>query len=253
MRAVAVACAWMALSCGSTGGDTIDFPLAAAGPADAVAGSPLEFSNDKGWHVVLSKATLHIGGVYLNESRPISGGQALECFLEGTYVAQQTSALTVDLLTPALQRFPALMHGTTTPAQVGQVWLTGARIDDTKDRTPILVIEGVADRAGVSKKFLGALRMGANQQLKKGDLPGAFPPCKDRIVAPVDAEITVRPVGGLVLRIDPRKFFGGVDFGALPNGTFSDGSKSTQDTLLSTNLHAAQKGGPYVFEWADDL
>ena len=36
---------------------------------------------------------LHLGAVYLNQSQPVSGGQATGCYLTGTYLAQETSAL----------------------------------------------------------------------------------------------------------------------------------------------------------------
>jgi len=42
---------------GTTVGDWIDFPAAAAGPADAYETKPLEFVTDRGWHVSLQKAT----------------------------------------------------------------------------------------------------------------------------------------------------------------------------------------------------
>ena len=90
---------------GQTGGTTVVFPVAAAGPADAVAGTSLSFSAN-GFDIVLTKATLHIGAVYLDESQSVSGGQATGCYLTGTYVAQETSSLDVDLLDPTPHRFP---------------------------------------------------------------------------------------------------------------------------------------------------
>jgi hypothetical protein len=97
--------ALLAACVGSTGGDVIDFPAAAAGPKDA-DGAPLEFQTDRGWHVVLTKAKLHVGAIYLSSSQPVSGAQVTACVLPGAYVAEITSGLDVDLLSPAPQRFP---------------------------------------------------------------------------------------------------------------------------------------------------
>ena len=55
-RALVLALVLASACVGSTGGDVIDFPAAAAGPHDATPGR-LELVNDRGWHVVLTKAT----------------------------------------------------------------------------------------------------------------------------------------------------------------------------------------------------
>src|SRR5450755_4388114 len=125
---------------GQTGGQTVVFSVAAAGPTDASAGQPLAFTSG-GFDVVLTRATLHIGAVYLDQAAPVSGAQATDCYLTGTYVAQETAALDVDLLNPAPQPFPAPALGITEPpALVEQVWLTGGDINAAADATPILVI-----------------------------------------------------------------------------------------------------------------
>src|SRR4029079_14599191 len=60
---------------GTTGGDVIDFPAAASGPRDAEALKTNGFDTDLGWHVVLAKATLHVGALYLSQTQPVSGAQ----------------------------------------------------------------------------------------------------------------------------------------------------------------------------------
>lgn len=254
MRAVLIVCAIFASSCvGSTGGEVIDFPTAAAGPIDAPAGQPLAFSTDTGWQVALSRTVLHIGGVYLNQARAVSGAQTTDCFLPGTYVAQETAGLDVDLLSPTPQPFPTFSHGTTLPVLVAQVWLTGVRVDEAEDTTKILQIAGTATREGVTQTFTGVLHIGSNRQAQGGTLPGAYPICKQRIVTPIDAPLVVKSTGGLLVRIDPRRFFIGVDFGGLKNSTFSDDSSDKPSTVLYQNLHAAELGGPYTVEWSDAL
>src|SRR5437879_3036893 len=64
---------------GSTGGDVFSFDAAASGPKDAHAGEPLDFTTERGWHVVLTKATMHVGALYLDLSEPVSGAQNTSC------------------------------------------------------------------------------------------------------------------------------------------------------------------------------
>jgi len=265
-RATFFALVWITASgcVAQTGGQTVDFQVAAAGPTDAVVGQPLAFATSAGWNVVLSQAKLHIGAVYLDESRPISGGQATGCYLTGTYVAQETSALDVDLLNPGLQLFPAKAHGITDPpALVGQVWLTGGDINTSVDSTPILVVAGTATSASVpggpSFPFTGTVTISSNHQAASSGAAGGDPICKGRIVTPIDA-VPIQTTGGLLLRIDPRRYFAGVDFSQLPASAsagsyaFSDDPKyagySPTGFQLYTNLHQT---APYTFSWTDAL
>ena len=247
-----------------TGGQTVDFQVAAAGPADALAGQPLAFTTDAGWDVILAQAKLHIGAVYLDESRPISGGQATGCYLTGTYVAQETSGLDVDLLNPGLQLFPAKAHGITEPAAlIGQVWLTGGDINASVDATPILVVAGTATSAsapgGPGFPFTGTVTISSNRQAASTGAAGGDPICKARIVTPIDA-VPIATTGGLLLRIDPRRLFAGIDFSQLPADAstggyaFSDNPNgagySPTGFQLYTNLHQT---APYAFSWTDSL
>lgn len=250
---------------GQTGGQSVDFQVAAAGPADAVAGQPLAFTNGAGWDVVLTQAKLHIGAVYLDESRPISGGQATGCYLTGTYVAQETSGLDVDLLNPGLQPFPAKAHGITEPAAlIGQVWLTGGDMNASTDPTPILVVAGAATQTGVtagtSYPFTGTVTISSNRQTASSSgAAGGDPICKARIVTPIDA-VPIQTSGGLLLRIDPRRYFAGVDFRRLPVDPTTGGYAFSDDPSsagysptgyqLYTNLHQT---APYTFSWTDLL
>src|SRR5262249_36099932 len=143
---------------GTTGGEVIGFEAAAAGPEYAVAGEALRFTTDLGWDVALTKATLHVGALYFNRSMPVSGVQQTSCILPDTYLGQVTSGLDVDLLSPDPQRFPTLGDGLTTPTAIAaQVWLTGERVDRQDDVTPILQIEGTAEKAGEVRPFTGTI------------------------------------------------------------------------------------------------
>jgi hypothetical protein len=248
--------ALLGLGCvGQTGGTTVVFPVAAAGPADAVPGQPLSFSSGE-FDVVLTRATLHVGAVYLDESQSVSGGQATGCYLTGTYVAQETSSLDVDLLDPRAQRFPASALGITEPAPlVGQVWLTGGDVNAASDPTPILVLAGTATKDGNAFPFSGTITISANRQAS-GGVSGGSPICKARIVTPIAARVTLRNAGGLLLRVDPRRLFDFVDFSTLPRDpasgafVFPDEPGLVAAQNLYGNLHST---APYTFSWTEAL
>jgi|CZKU01.1.fsa_nt_gi hypothetical protein len=253
-----IACA-CAACVGTTGGQLVTFPAAAAGPADAIAGEPLRFTTDRGWTVVLSTATLHVGALYLDQSMPVSGSQGTNCVLPGTYVGQVTAGLDVNLLSPAPQPFPGQGSGTTEPpALVGQVWLTGGDVDVAATPSPpttILTIAGTASTGDIVMPFEGKLTIGANRQASGSAAAGADPICRQRIVSPIPTSVVVGSTGGLLLRVDPRLFFVNVDFSQLAKFSdsygFSDDPTSagyTQPSLnLYQNLHSA--GRLYTFSW----
>jgi hypothetical protein len=239
---------------GDAGGDTVDFPVAAAGPADAVAGQPLVFSQE-GWDITLTKATLHVGAVYMAESPPVSGAQATGCYLPDmdVYVVQETSGLDVDLLSPTPQPFPAQGQGITQPqAVIGQVWLVHGDINTAPDKVAMLVVAGTATQGGTEFSFSGSITIGSNHQTT-GVIAGGSPICKQRIITPITPVPAVSPSGGLLLRIDPRTLFN-FDFKqrstTAPSAPyqFSDDPASwdTASQDLYGNLHST---APYSFSW----
>jgi len=250
---------------GSTGGQTLDFPVAAAGRADAVAGQPLLCTDDPAWTVSLTAASLHVGAVYLDQSQPVSGAQATGCILTGTYVAEELAPLDVDLLSPALQPFPALAHAVTTPpALIGEVWLTRGPIDAVPSSTPILPILTVAGTAtqaatGVAFPFSGAVTIEDNYQ-SASPAAGGDPICKKRIVTPIPAAVAFSTTGGLVLRIDACRLFTATDFSTLPAGDatgsyqFPDDPTAADYAPAGANLYGnLHSSGPYSFAWTDEL
>jgi hypothetical protein len=168
--------------------------------------------------------------------------------------------LDVDLLNPGLQPFPANAHGITEPAAlIGQVWLTGGDVNATVDGTPILVVAGTATEAGTSFPFTGAVTISSNRQGATSGAAGGDTICKARIVTPIDAG-PIQTTGGLLLRIDPRRYFAGVDFSQLPADTSTGGYAFSNDPSgaaysptgyqLYTNLHQT---APYTFSWSNSL
>jgi hypothetical protein len=263
-RAIALSAMLFTVSCvGTTGGEVITFNAAASGPADAQAGQPYTFlSEEFGWNVTLTKAILHVGAIYFNRSLPVSGVQNTACILPDTYIGQVTTGRDVNLLSAEPQPFPALGEGfTEPPAIAAQVWLTATRIDDREDTTPILQVEGVAEKDGESRPFTGTITIGINRLPPTATDPnqvGASPICKERIVTPIPVFLELRKTGSLLLRVDPQFLFVHVDFSTLP--PFGDGfgfrdvrdSSDQASRNLYANLHAAGALGLrrlYEFEW----
>ena len=255
--AVAVVVMGLALACnGTTGSRLISFTAAAAGPADAQAGAPLSFTSGRGFHVALTKAVLHIGALYLNQSQPVSGAQETRCVLPGTYVAEVTSGLDVDLLSPVPQVFPSMGEGVTLGAAVGEVWLFDGDVDDPTAAAPVLTLEGSVDVGAATQAFKGRITIGQNRIPPSNDpsLPGANPICKQRIVSPIPAPITPSEGGSLLLRVDPRELFVNVDFAELhpfstdpPLWGFQDEPADQPSINLYDALHSA--GDAYSFQW----
>ncbi len=261
MRALAIApvLACLGACIGTTGGGTVRFNAAAAGPADA-PGGPLSFTSGLGYGVTLTRAVVHVGAVYLDQSMPTSGSQETSCTLPGTYVAEVTSGRDVDVLSPLPQPFPDPGDGTRTPARAAQVWLSGGAVDDEADPTVVLSIAGVAAKDGAAYPFDGVVTIAQNRlpPASNPSLPGAHPICKERIVSPIPVALAPRAAGGLLLRIDPRILFTNVEFSELaPAAGDTSLYRFTDDaaTQPSRNLYAGLRStsGVYTFEWSDAL
>jgi hypothetical protein len=248
---------------GSTGNTIVHFQAAAAGPADAT--TPLVFDSGAGWRISLTKATLHVGAMYLDQSVATSGGGAAPCFLQGTYVAEVTTdpgdvaGIDVDILSPTPQAFPNPGQGTSLPATAGQVWLTGVQVDQPTDLTTILHVEGTAEQGSTSLSFAGNVTISQQNRGKTptdATKPGSEPLCRQRIVSPIPVALVPRDGGTLLLRFDPRLLFTNVDFSAgadMGGGTqarflFADDASNPPSSLLYSALHGA---GLYTFSWID--
>lgn len=253
--------AWLALvvvlaiaACnGTTGSTLVSFTAAAAGPADATP--QMTFTSGRGFAVTLTKAKLHVGALYLNQSQPVSGAQETSCVLPGTYVAEVTRGMDVDLLSPAPQVFPARGDGTTLPAVVGEVWLTNGDVNEVESAQPVLEVEGTVVVEGAALPFSGKLTIGSNRVQPSNDpsLPGAHPICKQRIVSPIPVGITPSTGGSLLLRVDPRAFFATVDFAELHRFSVDPplyGFVDAPADQPSINLYdSLRSGAAYSFEW----
>jgi hypothetical protein len=244
------------ISCGgTTGGGRVVFQASAAGPLDA-SGTSLEFTNGLSYHVLLTRARLHVGAVYFNQSVPTSGAQAAGCFLPGIYVGQVPGSVDVDALSSSPQPFPVVGEANAIPAKAGELWLTGGDVNQIDDTTVILDVAGIADKAGISYPFQGSLTIGRNRFIPSTDpaFPNLNPICRQRIVSPILIDFTPRPGGQLLVRVDPRGWFGGVDFATLRRVSdtpllyqFADSAAGPADIALYNGLRA--RIGAYQFIW----
>jgi len=262
-RGIAIAAALCALACtDTTGGGLVSFRAAAAGPIDAQDGAPLAFTTGLGWDVTLSRAKLHIGALYLNQSVPISGSQETSCVLPGIYVGEVTSSLDVDLLSSKPQLFPSIGRGTTTTAKAAEVWLTGGDVNAANDPTILLDVQGTAEKGGETRPFEGKLTIGGNRLLPAKDtsLPGSNPICKQRIVSPIAVDLTLADGGLLLVRADPRAMLDAVDFAALapspgapgvpPLQIFADVTDGAPNIAIYNAMRA--RVGVYTFAFQPD-
>jgi len=241
---------------GSTGDQVVDFEAVASGPVDAAPGEPLSFDGSHGWRVTLTRARLHIGALYLADTLPVSAAQATSCILPGNYVAQVVDGREVDLLSNEPQAFPTRGHGITLSALAGQVWLTGGDVDVAHEPTPptlILHLLGSAARGAESRPFEAELTIADNRLNASGSVSDGAPICKERIVSPIPTSLRVQNGGALWLRVDPRRLFTNVDFGALESDgdvfVFRDDSSDQPSANLYHNL--TQASDMYGFSWVD--
>jgi hypothetical protein len=250
-----LACAFVSCE-GTTGYDLVTFYAAGVGPKDASKGQPYVFASE-GFTVTLTQATLHVGAVYLDQSVPSSGGGPEPCTLPGTYVGEVRGGVDIDLTSPELQGSSVTGDGSTIPAAVGQVWLTGdGDVNDPSDQTPILAIAGTAVKGGASYPFSGKFVIDSScfPAPPSTTLPGASPICLTRIVTPILTRVALAQSGTLVLRVDPNALFLGVDFSQLPKLGSSPASyafsgcagSDVPSIALFTNLIGI---APYSFEW----
>jgi hypothetical protein len=256
---------------GTTGYDLVSFYAAGEGAADAKPGQPYTFTSDR-FRISLTKAVMHVGAMYLDQSLPTSGAAESTCTLPGTYVGEVRAGRDIDMLDPSPQSFSNLPgespgNGSTIPAAVGQVWLSGPDVNSTAAQTApgtilpaVLVVEGTAVDTTDAKAFpfAGSISIQPSGAPANKALPGANPICQQRIVSQIRVDITLSQSGTLVLHLDPKPLFTKVDFSefAAPISTdpllygFQDNGMNDTDQpsrALYANLRAS--GPVYQFEW----
>ena len=81
----------------------------------------------------------------------------------------------------------------------------------------IFDVAGTATKGDASYPFEGALTIGKNRIVPPQDAaqPGSNPLCQQRIVTPIDTNVTPGEGGALLVRIDPSGILQSVDFSQL--------------------------------------
>jgi hypothetical protein len=232
----------------TTGGAIVTFHAAAAGPADATGG-PLEGDTSESYHLVVTTAKLHIGAAYLRITNPGSGAAAQPCIgASQDYAGEVLTSLDVDLLSSDPQPFAGDGEGTASLSAVGEIWLVGTTLDDTKDSTPVVQLAGTASKDGMSYPFTATVTI-TSQNRPRGTpsaaQPGLFPICNQKIVALIPTNFTPTEGGTLLVRVDPRLLLDLVQFADIPAdpmhpGTFPipDNNNDQQGASLFSNIHS---------------
>lgn len=246
------ALAVVATSCvGTTGGDTFSFEAFGRGMGTGTSASPAV--TGLGYTLVLTRARVHVGALYLNRAAPTSVSSDTSCTLSGVYVAEVPFALDLDALSTERQPFPALGQATAELAQAGEVWLTGGDVNDPSDSTVILDVAGVAERDGARFPFEGQLTIGENRlEPTPPALPGLKPICKERIVSPVPVQVTPERDRALVLTVDAARMFSNVDFAELAvdaDGIFHFDDDPSSATPASENLYIGLRSASGVYHF----
>jgi len=225
-------------ACGTTGGNVVTFDVTAQGAPGAA-------TNDTalGWHVVLSRAHLYVGAVYLNLEVPNSGAQTTACILPGVYTAEELYPLDVDVLSAAPQPFPQPGTGTDDEARTGEVWLTGGDVNADSDSTVVADLAGTATNATQTIPFTAGITISeANRGIPASNpaQPSQHPICKQRIVTPIPIDLRPHDGGTLAVTVDTTQWFANVDFTQLPtDGAFPDDNSNLASAALFEGIRAA--------------
>jgi hypothetical protein len=244
-RAGCVLLAAALVACGTTGGNVVDFQVVARG-----AGST-SYPSAFGWHIELARATLHIGAVYLNLTRPNSGLQDTQCILPGVYTAQELAPIDVDVLSTAPQPFAEPGTGTDDEALTGEVWLTGGDVNADSDATVIADLAGTATKDAQVLPFSATIQINSANRGIPGSpaFPGLHPICKQRIVSPILIDLRPHTGGTLAVIVDPSGWFANVDFSQIPpDGVFPDERNNTASDHLFNAIRAATATFQFSFQ-----
>jgi hypothetical protein len=194
-----------------------------------------------GWHVELSRATLHRRGL-LHRTRPNSGLQDTQCILPGIYTAQEITPLDVDVLSTTPQAFLEPGTGTDDEALTGEVWLTGGDVNAASDDTMIVDLGGTATKDAQALPFSATIQINSDNRgiPSTPAFPSLHPICKQRIVSPIRIDLRPHDGGTLTITVDPSGWFANVDFDLVPpDGVFHDDRTNHASDNLFTAIHAA--------------
>ena len=209
------------LGCGcgpATGGNALSLPFAVQGSTDVGADGSLRFTSASGWDLVLTEAKLLLGPVYLSAVPDLPAALRPE-----QATLQWLGQIGVDALAPRPQTSDRWADGLAGQAVSLFAGLqpAGAGAEGTAAVLGAIAgsvgrVAGTASRAGVSIRFAGPLAP---------DLASATAALPSEALSQVRGAAVRLPLSvadtanqQLRLRLDPRPWFDGADFGLLPAG-----------------------------------
>jgi hypothetical protein len=250
-RAVRFAVAAALGACGTTGGNFVSFAVVGQGAMPEAGMNAGAHDTSLGWHVELSKATLYIGAVYLNQTRPNSGIQGTDCILPSVYTGQELQGRTIDVLSSVPQPFPVPGTGTDDEALTGEVWFTGGDVNAETDNTAIADLAGTATKAAQVLPFTATITISIGNRglMSPPALPSQHPICKQRIVSPILIDVRPHNGGTLAITVDPSQWFDTVDFTTVPpDGVFPDDNSNGASAALFGAIRAATSTFQFSFQ-----
>jgi hypothetical protein len=260
MRALLVVALISSACIPTTGGQLVSFSLQASGPADINAGQPYRFQTPAGYAVTLSEARLFVGAVYFNQSNPAGYSQETACVLPGIYTGQVLAPLEVNALDSSAQAFGIQGTGSDTPTLGAELWLTSGDVNADADSTIIVKTAGIAEKDGKQWPFEARYSIGQNRRLppRNPALPGSNPLCKQRIVSPIPADLTLSEGAVVRLTVDPKAWFQAVKFSELKESQLRNGAYRFIDSSSAAGqpdiaLYNAVRTAEGVYQFQADV
>ncbi|CAN5771073.1 hypothetical protein BH11MYX4_BH11MYX4_44250 [soil metagenome] len=265
--------------CGSTGSDRFAFDARAGGIARDGA-APFTFTNETGWTVTLTRATVTIGPVYLNVVAPLRDDTSSwvpwlgvrraygddDHLGEGREAGEVLAQVTFDALSPGL--VPFAVQGTMAQDQVrtAEIWLwppPGVSPETVKIDAAAVDFAGEATRADARVRFRGTLVL--DDAWTTDARPGersAQPVTSLRKVRGIPTSFLPTAGGALEIRVDVRPLFRGADFSNLQaNPVDEDGTKilvqsrtgrvTTDQVMRNVFQGLRASTGTYAVRWID--
>jgi len=204
---------------GTTGDQLITFTAYAAGaPAASQPFTTYDTSGKPAYSVTLTRASMYLGAVYLDESPPSTGFDTPVCITPDVYAGQVPGGLEVNLLSATPQPFTTPGNGSADTAQSWDLWLTHGDVNATANLgVHIVDLQGVATRLSDRKPFsfaaivtINGVVSGPGARLEPSStpgLPGQYPICKQRILAlALSPGLPLFEGGRLDVTVDPRRW-----------------------------------------------
>jgi hypothetical protein len=271
LAALAGAIAAALLGCGAdTGSQRFAFEARAGGAATAT-GAPLQFTNQTGWAITLTRADVTLGPVYLNVQPPLrlawldwlvrpAFAQASHLD-DGRVVGEVLGQVTFSALSPELVPFPVLGTLAQEEVRTAEVWFypsPNVAAETSAIDTVALDVAGEASRDGATYSFAGRLVLNDDwipEQM--AGTRGTSSLVDIRRVRGIAAGFYPDAGGQLELRIDVTRLFRGANFASLEDNPPDESgvrtliqAPATRDQVM-TNLYQGlrEANGTYAVSW----